>query len=77
MSTVNATTMLRSRRMARYSRRTYREPVLERAFDYAAVSFRRMYTMASQPMTTGHMILGSLLVGSMLSALLIAALLGP
>lgn len=76
MSTANATTILRSRRMARYSRRTYREPLAERVYENMAGSFRRFHSIASQPISTGYMILGCLMVGTMLSALLISALLG-
>ena len=76
MSTVNATTIPRGRRSARYSRRAYREPLAERAYECMAGPIRRMYTSASQPMTGMTMFLAGLLGGSMLASLLIAALLG-
>lgn len=76
MSTVNAITIPRGRRTARYSRRSYREPIAERVYEQLAGSFRQAAYRAEQPMTGLAMFLAGMLGGSMLAALLIAALLG-
>ena len=76
MSTANANLIPRGRRMARYSRRSYREPVTERVYDNLAGSFRRIAYRVDQPMTGTVMFLAGLFGGTMLAALTIAAMLG-